>query len=105
MIFNWLKRLIGKKEMSGRTERAPATVTHKIQTGGEITVNLVLTIKLDSDGLSITQADASALESKKMMKQQTHSSVDKEEEVDLIVPNIEIGNMIQFGEDVLEEGD
>jgi len=82
--------------MSGRsgTEK---TVTHVVQTGGEITVNLILTIKLDGEGLSVS-TEAGPAHSKKLMKE--YLTKDDDDDVDLIVPDINPDGIIQFGKKV-----
>lgn len=84
--------------MASRNDKNP-TLTHKIQTGGEITVNLVLTIKLESDGLSIAAAPA---RSKKHIKEIIIEEPDEDEDdlVDLVIPDIKTEKIIQFGEKV-----
>ena len=79
--------------MSGRSEEKK--ITHVVQTGGEVTINLVLTIKLEGDGLSVS-TEASPITSKKLMKE--YLSQGDDEDVDLIVPDIQPSGMIQFGE-------
>ena len=69
-------------------------ITREVQTGGEITVNLVLTIRLENNNLSITAGD----ERKQLMKEQIVKN--KEDKVDLIIPDIESEGLIQFGQKV-----
>ena len=81
--------------MSSRTENEK-TITHKVQTGGEITVNLILTIKLEDGRLSIGSASASPVLSRKLMREQIVTQ-DDDDKVELIVPDIQSTGMIQFG--------
>lgn len=84
----------------GSREKESQTVTHKIQTGGEVTVNLVLTIKLDNEGLSVSSAEALPASSKKLMKEQINETYSDNDKVDWIIPDIESEGIIQFGKKV-----
>ncbi len=70
-----------------------ATFTHKIKTDGEVTINLVLTIKLDSDGLALS---ASSVKSSK----HTTPIDDGDDDVKFVVPDIQSEDIIQFGEKI-----
>jgi len=86
--------------MSGRSENEK-TITHKVQTGGEITVNLILTIKLEGNQLSVSSAEATPVLSRRLMQDQLIEQED--EDVDLIVPDIQAGGLIQFGKKLEQE--
>jgi len=81
--------------MSGRSE-SEKTITHKVQTGGEITVNLILTIKLEGDRLSVVDAATTPVSSKKLMRERMLQQ-GEDDEVDLIIPDIKSNGIIQFG--------
>ena len=82
--------------MASRSDKN-TTLTHKIQTGGEITVNLVLTIQLDSDGLAIAAAPAA---SRRHIKDIIVEQNQQDDDVDMIIPDIKSEGIIQFGEKV-----
>jgi len=65
-------------------------ITTKIETGGEITINLVLTIKLDGSNLSISTGN--------LEHQENIRSNDK---VNLMIPDIESFGIVEFGDKVL----
>jgi hypothetical protein len=82
--------------MSGRYEKQKI----KVDSTGEVTINLNLTIKLESDNLTLTTGVVGETlfeKSKKLMKQRIQQLDD---EVDLIVPNIESAGLIDFGKKV-----
>jgi len=82
--------------MASRSHDHGGTFTHKIQTGGEVTVNLILTIKLDSNGLSLSTMPASS---------STHTiGMDDDDKVKFVVPDIQSEDIIQFGEQINEKG-
>jgi hypothetical protein len=85
--------------MGSKTESDTKTITHKVQTGGEITVNLILTIKLEGDGLSVSAASAAPATSKRLMREQIVMPAE-DDNVDWIIPNIESEGIIQFGKKV-----
>jgi len=89
--------------MGSKADNKSKTITHKIQTGGEITVNLVLTIKLEGDGLSVSAAPVSPATSKKVMQEHTVELPSENNDVDWIVPDIEPSGIIQFGKKVEEQ--
>lgn len=79
--------------MSGRSHAT--NLTHKIKGDGEVTVNLVLTIKLDSDGLSLTlPSEITNLNNQQVKK---NKMVDDEDDVSWEIPNIESDGIIDFG--------
>lgn len=87
-MFKFLKYLRG---FMGQINRTHTTlIQEKVASGGEITINLNLTIKLDSDGLSLSVGDV--VEKKKV------SLVEDKE--DLLIPDIESGKLIEFGRKV-----
>jgi len=74
---------------------------YQLQTDGEITVNLVLTVKLDSDGLAVAAADATQTTSKKEFKQE--NEVEDDEEASFIIPNFaddDDDDILEFGNKV-----
>lgn len=84
--------------MSGRYEQHKI----KVDSTGEVTINLNLTIKLDGNNLSITVDDRAGTpetQSKKLMRQSLQQAV---EDVDLIVPNFDADGLIDFGKKVEE---
>jgi len=89
--------------MGSKSDTDATTITHKIQTGGEITVNLVLTIKLEGDNLSVSSAEAGPATSRKLMKKQTVELPPEDEEVKWVVPDVESAGVIKFGKKVEKE--
>ena len=85
--------------MGSKTESDTKTITHRVQTGGEITVNLILTIKLEGDGLSVSAASSAPATSKRLMREQIVTPAE-DDDVDWIIPNIESEGIIQFGKKV-----
>ncbi len=83
--------------MASRNHDQGGVFTHKIKTGGEVTVNLVLTIKLDSDGLSLAAVGGGG-------KSAAIIDNSDDDDVKFIVPDIHAEDMIQFGESVNEKG-
>lgn len=84
--------------MSGRNQQK---IVHQVQTGGEITINLILTIKLDNDGISVSSAATEPMKSKKIMKEFITKQIQEDEDdVDLIIPDIDVDGIIQFGNKV-----
>ena len=66
-------------------------VQQKIETSGEITINLVLTIKLDGNNLSV---DAQSMEEPKKATKLKTISIDDD---DMFIPDIQTGGIIDFG--------
>lgn len=73
--------------------RPGTTLIRETVQSGEITINLNLTIKLDSDGLSVKAETAEPV--KKAIQ-----TYDIEEDPELMIPEIEMGEMIDFGRKV-----
>lgn len=69
--------------MSSRSERA--VIKQVVQSNGEITINLVLTIKIEEDGVKIRTSEQSIRKD------------NQEKEVDLIVPVINSYGILPFG--------
>lgn len=76
--------------MSGRVEK---TQVQTVTKNGEITINLVLTIKLENGNISVSTTNSN-FDMNKMTKRKS----DIDEDVDLIVPEIAIEPPIKFGE-------
>lgn len=70
---------------------------------GEITINLVLTIKLDGSNLVIgTPEREFASRPKRKKKNKSEKTFKIEEDINLIIPDIESHNIIDFGNKVEE---
>ena len=78
--------------MGFRTSRTQKIKVDDIKSSSDVTINLNLTITLDSDGLSI----GADIPGKKKM--QNFAIYD--DDVDLIVPDIPMGETINFGKQV-----
>ena len=72
--------------VKGGTTIVNPTVVQKIESGGEITININLTIKLEDGQISISTED---------------NSLKKEEKSNYIVPEIEILDVVEFGDKVI----
>ena len=83
--------------MGSINKNVPIIVNQNMKAGGEITVNLVLTIKLDSSGLSVVTMSQSEVAKQNM---QQHVIDDDDDIIDFIVPKFENKGVIQFGDKV-----
>lgn len=90
-MFRFLKYL---REFMGQIVNKNTTlITEKITTGSsEVTINLNLTIRLDSEGLSVQTGFIEPIK-----KNIVEAMEDKE---DLLIPDIESGQLIEFGRKV-----
>lgn len=75
----------------------PSTLINQTVQAGEITINLNLTIKLDSDGLAIK---AEAVEPKPQIVRPIDMYKIEEEDPELMIPDFDTGEMIDFGRKV-----
>lgn len=79
----------------------PYTTVIKETSGGEITINLNLTIKLEGDQLSISAETAEPRDEWKPPKMSPvkRQEVD-EDDLDMLIPDFDSGEVIEFGRKV-----
>ena len=81
--------------MPSRTEKV---IEQKIKANSEITINLVLTIKLDGSNFSVSAQQVGEEPAKPIKKMKT---IDIDDE--LFIPDIPTGGMIDFGNKIKED--
>ncbi len=79
----------------GQVHHNSTIIREQLNSTGEITINLNLTIKLDSDGLKVSaQTEQQNFIPRPIFKKEEQS---KDDELEMLIPDFEMGEMIDFG--------